>query len=106
MATIVLNWELGAALGHVGRYLTIALQLRAQGHRPVLVLRDISRAEAVLGPHAIEFLQAPVWLTPVQGLPPDLNFTETLYRFGFLKADGLLSIARAWRRCGRCCSPT
>ncbi|WP_374681635.1 glycosyltransferase [Accumulibacter sp.] len=97
MATIVLNWELGAALGHVGRYLTIALQLRAQGHRPVLVLRDISRAEAVLGPHAIEFLQAPVWLTPVQGLPPDLNFTETLYRFGFLKADGLLSIARAWR---------
>lgn len=97
MATIALNWELGAALGHVGRYLPIALQLRAQGHRPVLILRDISRAEAVLGPHRIEFLQAPVWLTPVHGLPPDLNFTETLYRFGFLKPDGLLSMARAWR---------
>jgi len=97
MATIALNWELGAALGHVGRYLAIALQLRAQGHRPVLILRDISQAEAVLGPHRIEYLQAPLWLTPVRGLPPDLNFTETLYRFGFLKPDGLLSMARAWR---------
>jgi UDP:flavonoid glycosyltransferase YjiC (YdhE family) len=97
MATIALNWELGAALGHVGRYLAIALQLREQGHRPVLILRDISRADAVLGPHRIEYLQAPLWLTPVRGLPPDLNFTETLYRFGFLKPDGLLSMARAWR---------
>lgn len=97
MATIVLNWELGAALGHIGRYLTIALRLREQGHRPVLVLRDISQAEAVLGPHHIEFLQAPVWLTPVHGLPPDLNFAETLYRFGFLRPDALLSMATAWR---------
>ncbi len=97
MATIVLNWELGAALGHIGRYLTIALRLRERGHRPVLVLRDISQAEAVLGPHRIEFLQAPVWLTPVHGLPPDLNFTETLYRFGFLRPDALLSMAIAWR---------
>ena len=97
MATIVLNWELGAALGHVARYLPIALQLRERGHRPVLVLRDISRAEAVLGPHRIEFLQAPVWLTPVFGLPPDLNFTETLYRFGFLHPEGLLAMAMAWR---------
>lgn len=97
MATIVLNWELGAALGHIGRYLTIALRLRERGHRPVLVLRDISQAESVLGPHGIEFLQAPVWLTRVQGLPPDLNFTETLFRFGFLRPDGLLSMAKAWR---------
>lgn len=97
MATIVLNWELGAALGHIGRYLPVALRLRERGHRPVLVLRDISQAESVHGPHAIEFLQAPVWLTPVRGLPPDLNFTETLFRFGFLKPDRLLSLAKAWR---------
>lgn len=97
MATIALNWELGADLGHISRYLSIALRLRERGHRPVLLLRDITRAESVLGPHKIEFLQAPVWLAPVQGLPPDINFTETLFRFGFLYPDGLLSMTRAWR---------
>ncbi len=98
MATIALNWELGAALGHVGRFLPIALRLRERGHRPVLVLRDISQAAAVLAPHRLEFVQAPVWLIPVTGLPPDLNFTETLYRFGFLDPGGLLSMTMAWRR--------
>lgn len=97
MATIVFNWELGAALGHIGRFLPIALELRARGHRPVLVLRDLTQAEAVLGPHRIEYLQAPIWLSPVSGLPPEMNFTETLFRFGFLHREGLLSMARAWR---------
>lgn len=97
MATIVLNWELGADLGHINRFLSIALRLREQGHRPVMLLRDISRAESILGEHQLEFLQAPVWLASVQGLPPDINFTETLYRFGYLYPDGLLSMAKAWR---------
>ena len=97
MATIALNWELGADLGHINRFLSIALRLREQGHRPVMLLRDITRAESILSEHRLEFLQAPVWLTSVQGLPPDINFTETLYRFGYLYPDGLLSMAKAWR---------
>lgn len=97
MATIVLNWELGADFGHISRFLSIALRLREQGHRPVMLLRDITRAESILGGHQLEFFQAPVWLTPVQGLPPDINFTETLYRFGYLYPEGLLSMAKAWR---------
>ena len=97
MATIALNWELGADLGHISRLLSIALRLRAQGHRPVMLLRDITRAESILGPHQLEYFQAPVWLTPVQGLPPDINFTETLYRCGYLYPDGLLAMAKAWR---------
>ena len=97
MATIALNWELGADLGHINRFLCIALRLRALGHRPIMLLRDITRAESILGEHRLEFLQAPVWLTPVHGLPPDINFTETLYRFGYLYPDGLLSMAKAWR---------
>lgn len=105
MSTIALNWELGADMGHISRYLSIALQLRERGHQPILLLRDITRAEAILGPYQIEYLQAPVWLAPVQGLPPDLNFTETLYRFGFLYPEGLLSMARAWLALWRCITP-
>lgn len=98
MATIALIWELGSDYGHIGRFLPIAIGLKHQGHRPILVLRDVSRAEQMLGPHGIEYVQAPVWLTPVTGLPPPANFTETLFLFGFAQPDALLSIARAWRK--------
>lgn len=98
MATIALIWELGSDYGHIGRFLPIAQELRARGHRPVMILRDLSRADEMLGPHALEYLQAPLWLPPVQGLPAALNFTETLFLFGFLSPPGLLSIARAWRQ--------
>lgn len=97
MSTIVLNWELGADYGHIGRFLPIAKRLRDRGHRPVCLLRDISRAEEILGGQGIEYLQAPVWLPPVLGLPPDINFTETLFRLGFLQPEGLTAIIRAWR---------
>lgn len=98
MATIALIWELGSDYGHIGRFLPIAQALRAHGHRPVMILRDISRADEILGPHGLEYLQAPLWLPPVMGLPPALNFTESLFLFGFLNQSGLLSIARAWRQ--------
>lgn len=97
MATIALIWELGSDYGHIGRFLPIALSLRDRGHRPVMILRDISRADEMLGPYGLEYLQAPLWLTPVHGLPPALNFTESLFLFGFLNARGMLSLARAWR---------
>lgn len=98
MATIALIWELGSDYGHIGRFLPIAQALRERGHRPVMILRDISRADEMLGPYGLEYLQAPLWLPPVSGLPPALNFTETLFLFGFLQPAGLLSIVRAWRK--------
>ncbi len=98
MATIALIWELGSDYGHIGRFLPIAQALRAQGHRPVMILRDISRADEMLSPYGLEYLQAPLWLPPVIGLPAALNFTESLFLFGFLNPPGLLSIARAWRQ--------
>jgi UDP:flavonoid glycosyltransferase YjiC (YdhE family) len=97
MATIALIWELGADLGHLGHFLPMAREFKARGHTPVLVLRDISRVETLFSGEGVEYLQAPLWLPPIQGLPPDLNFTETLFRFGFLDPGGLTSLLRAWR---------
>lgn len=98
MAVIALNWEIGADLGHIGRLLPLAQRLRDEGHRPVLLLRDLSRAEVLLGSEGLEYLQAPLWiLPPAKNLPPDLNFTETLCRFGYLEPAGLLAMCRAWR---------
>ena len=98
MATIALIWELGSDYGHIGRFLPIAQALRERGHRPVMVLRDISRADEMLSPYGLDYLQAPLWLPPVSGLPLALNFTESLFLFGFLQPSGLLSISKAWRQ--------
>ena len=97
MATIALIWELGADLGHLSHFLPIAREFKARGHEPVLVLRDISRVDTLFAGEGVEHLQAPLWLPPVQGLPPDANFAETLFRFGFLDPGGLTSLLRAWR---------
>ena len=105
MATISLNWELGSDYGHIGRFLPIAQVLRERGHRPIMVLRDISRADEMLSPYGLEFLQAPLWLPAVNGLPPAVNFTESLFLFGFLSQPGLLSITRAWRQLWRLIKP-
>jgi UDP:flavonoid glycosyltransferase YjiC (YdhE family) len=105
MATIALNWELGSDYGHIARFLPIAQTLRERGHRPMMVLRDISRADEMLSPYGLEYLQAPLWIPPVNGLPPPVNFTESLFLFGFLSPSGLLSIARAWRQLWRLIKP-
>ncbi len=105
MATIALNWELGSDYGHIGRFLPIAQTLRERGHRPIMVLKDISRADEMLSPYGLEYLQAPLWLAPVHGLPPPVNFTESLFLFGFLSQAGLLSIVRAWRQLWRLIKP-
>lgn len=97
MARIALIWELGADLGHISRLLAVALALRERGHHCTLVLRDISRAWPLLQPHGLPFMQAPIWLPPVRGLPAELNFAETLFRFGFLDPNGLSSLIAAWR---------
>lgn len=97
MARVALIWELGADLGHISRLLAVALALREQGHECTLVLRDISRAWPLLQPHDLPFLQAPIWLPAVRGLPPEANFGETLFRFGFLDPNGLSSLIAAWR---------
>lgn len=97
MAVVALNWELGADWGHIARFLPIALGLRERGHEPVLLLRDLSRAHALFATHGIECLQAPLWLRQVTGLPAEINLTETLFRFGFLEPEGLMSNIAGWR---------
>lgn len=97
MANIVFCWELGAGYGHIARLLPLALNLKARGHHPVFVVRDLGGAERLLTPHGIRAYQAPLWLGKVQGLPDPYSYAELLMRFGFLDAQALTGVARAWR---------
>lgn len=98
MANLLYTWELGGELGHISQALSLALAARARGHELILALRDVSRAESVLEGHGVTYLQAPVWLPHVEGIPrPPVNYTEMLFQIGYLDTNGLLGIIKAWR---------
>jgi len=96
MARVLCVWELGGGYGHVAGFLDLALRLRDRGHDVSFAVRDLSRAEAVLGSRGFRLLQAPVWLRQVGPTVP-VNYAEMLYEIGFLDRVGLLGLVRAWR---------
>lgn len=97
MKRVLLIWELGGEYGHISRFLPIALAFRQRGYEPILLLKNLASTEHLLGGQGLTCLQAPLWINEVAGLPPAASYAETLMRFGFLDAAGLLGICKAWR---------
>ncbi len=98
MSRILCVWELGADLGHIVLYHHLARQLKERGHEVVFALRDVSEAQALLGPDGFIWFQAPVWLGRITQAPPEpVSYAEILQAFGYDDADGLLSMVKAWR---------
>ncbi len=44
MATVLITWELGEAMGHVSVLRPITKALIAQGHRVVAAIKDVTKA--------------------------------------------------------------
>ena len=97
MARVLLASELGTADSLLRRALPLALALRDFGHEPLLMVTDLPKAEALLGEHGLRLLQCPLWRSRVSGLPPVHTYTDLMLRCGFAQAQGLRSLARAWR---------
>ncbi|HZL58070.1 MAG TPA: nucleotide disphospho-sugar-binding domain-containing protein [Stellaceae bacterium] len=99
MKTVLLAWELGANLGHVGPLLLLARELRKRGHRPVFALRDVAGPGALLAEEDIPVLQAPVWIKSdiLRGRPFRIaSYADNLALFGFADAEGLSGMVAAW----------
>lgn len=94
-------WELGTGLGHIDRMLSVGRALRARGHEPLFLLKDVSRAHLRFGADAAEarwwFAQAPVWLPSLNKAPTLRNYTVVLAAAGWLNPVGLASLVTAWR---------
>jgi len=95
---IVYAWELGMDLGHIMRFLPLALKLRERGHEVVFAIRDLQHAESVIGRQGFDVLQAPIWQQLPKNLKnPPLNYAEIILRYGFLTEAGLTGLVKAWR---------
>jgi Glycosyltransferase family 28 C-terminal domain len=96
MAHILLAWELGANLGHATRLRSIALALKARGHRVSFALRDVVSTRSVLGPELGPSLQAPLRLDATPRAAWSLP--DVLLTCGYDSLQSLSGLAAAWHQ--------
>jgi len=105
MARIAFAWELGGELGHAMACNTLALELRARGHRIAFVFRELSPL-AYLDPCAAhDVFQAPITLTEGRGAAgKPFSLADILGGCGYDRPShvagllgGWLSIFERWR---------
>jgi UDP:flavonoid glycosyltransferase YjiC (YdhE family) len=89
-------WEIGEDLGHITQFLPLALELRRRGHDVVTALRELPRAENIIGRHGITMLQAPMWQGDLLDPPQPLSYAEILFFFGYIDASRLIAMIKAW----------
>jgi hypothetical protein len=97
MATYVFAWELGYGLGHLVNLQPLVAGLHARGHRVELVLRDLSKAQALFAGQSFGAWQAPFKQQRTRHLGPTLSFAHILYENGFCDAGELQTLGAAWR---------
>ena len=99
MTKIVYAWELGSDLGHIGCILPIATRLESRGIEMEFIIRDISRAELLLGKRGFNFLPAPYFHNKAANhSAPPINYTDILFRYGYHEAGCLTGLLKAWLR--------
>ena len=90
-------WEIGEDLGHITSFVPLALELRRRGHDVITALRELPRAESILGRHGFTMLQAPLWQGTLLNPPrPPISYAELLFFFGYLDAPRLTAMIKAW----------
>jgi hypothetical protein len=97
MAKVLLAWELGSGLGHVGQLVPIANELARRGHGVTLCLLDLVGTRMVLREFPHPCLQAPL---PLHGGAPvrdPMSLAEILHGCGYRDADILDALVRGWR---------
>lgn len=96
--TVLLAWELGGGLGHVGRLLPLARGLSERGYRPVLALRDLIEPNGLLRAESFPLLQAPRFPPMSLGKPFHArSFADILAVHGFGDVSLLRTMVRAWQ---------
>lgn len=98
MSRILITWELGGHLGHLGRLLPVAEAVRQAGHEILFAVCNMRSAAQVLTPRGFEYVQAPLLSSAARLRQPPASYAELLLAEGFGDRDGLSGVLRAWER--------
>jgi len=95
---VLIVWEYGGHLGHLGKLLPVAQVLRETGHEVVFGVADEASARPFLNSAGFASISIPLISLPAKTVPGDdaISHAEVLLRCGF--ADGPLALAgvKAW----------
>jgi hypothetical protein len=83
-------------VGHLTRLLSIAKQLKSEGHVLLAAVRDLQSAAPILGPVGIPLIQAPHLLhgIPLQHRPT--GYADILLSQGWADPSGLWGLTQGW----------
>lgn len=93
---VLFAWELGEGLGHLPPLKAIALALKAEGVRPVFVLRETKNAIRALMPVGGDLRTAPHWAKPGTTLERSGSMADILAGNGYSQSDHAAIIIAAW----------
>jgi UDP:flavonoid glycosyltransferase YjiC (YdhE family) len=87
---------MGSNLGHLSRLLPLARELKARGHRVLVVARDVALAASVLGPAGIPFIQAPLATVAERADGQPASYADLLRAQGWADSMQLWALVQAW----------
>lgn len=98
-ATILLAWELGDGMGHVGRLLSLAERFAMDGFKPVFAVRDAFGTMQRLRRSRFPVLQAPLVTSMRTGEGGFFarNFADILGVIGFGDLERMRAATHVWR---------
>jgi|GEM_PF-599281 len=94
---VLIGWELGAGLGHVGMLKPLARRLVSLGYEVIMALRDVGDAGEMLADTGAVLVQAPRWPQACpRGRDELKTLADVLYSIGFGEVDRLHEQAVKW----------
>lgn len=97
MVDVLFCWELGAELGHLGRFAPIARELLARGHRVTLAVRDTANVARSFAGLPVRVLQAPLAHPAPPNKAPILSYSDLVVRSAFPSIPAARGAVDAWR---------
>lgn len=99
MPNILIAWELGGGLGHVGPLRAVGAELVRRGHTVLLATgsSNLPLGEQALAGSGVQLLEAPQVPLSQQQLKYPCTYTDLLHDCGYANAEHLTSAVDAWR---------
>jgi UDP:flavonoid glycosyltransferase YjiC (YdhE family) len=97
MASFLVAWECGAAMGYVAQLRPLVEELANRGHHVSIAGRDVALCHRILGQPGVDVYQSPVMPKPFSGVRLPCTYSDVLFTAGFSEPDLIEGTTIAWR---------
>lgn len=96
MSCILMAWELGSGLGHVGPLRAVGAELAQRGHRVIVAAPNVQLCRQGFAGTAVEVAVCPVVPPSDRRLKFPCTYSDTLHDCGYSSAEALASAVGQW----------